>query len=164
MSIPKLPLAFLLSLYAPCQEVDYRKAHHHAYPEPPPGPTSLLLPWGGHWNPGLSYGGFVESLSFAVVYPLALVWNPLSFHLDCAGCMSLVQCDSTLFRVHFCLNFVPGWEEQTSKRSSWNGNGIIEVGQLWHSLGAQKTFFGPFISRTKGFRGSLDFCSLAEGQ
>lgn len=75
----------------------------------------------------------------------------LSFHLDYAGCMSLVQRDSTLFRVHLCLNFVPGWEGQTRKGAAGSGNGIIEVGQLWYSLGARKTFFGPFISRTKGF-------------
>lgn len=86
MSIPKLPSVFLLSRHAPRQEVDYGKAHHRAYPQPPvkapnpsssPEPPILPLPWGGHWKPGLSDGVLVESLSFSVVHPLALVWKPL---------------------------------------------------------------------------------------
>ena len=82
-----------MSLYAPCQEVDYRKAHEHCLSRAacqstsPPGLTVPPLPRRGRWRPGLSDIGLVEGLSFSfLLCPLTLVWKLWPFDLDGAGC------------------------------------------------------------------------------
>lgn len=76
MSIPKLPSIFLMSLYAPCQEVDYREAHQPAYPEPPVK-AHLLLASQSLLYPGEATGGLACQM-WAWVRVLAFHSCPLA--------------------------------------------------------------------------------------